>query len=37
MGKEWIDPSSLWSLWVPIVLLLLIVVAAVYFAQIKIK
>jgi hypothetical protein len=32
-----VDPGSLWSLWVPGVLLICILLAAVYFVQIKIK
>ncbi|AFY64782.1 hypothetical protein GEI7407_0278 [Geitlerinema sp. PCC 7407] len=31
---DWITPSSLWSLWVPLSLLGLIVAAAVYFVRI---
>ena len=31
------DPHSLWSLWVPGVLLLIIVIAAVYFARLSIR
>lgn len=31
------DPLSLWSLWVPLLLLNLIVLAAVYFVRIRIR
>jgi hypothetical protein len=31
------DPLNLWSLWVPLLLLVLILLAAVYFVRIKIK
>jgi hypothetical protein len=31
------NPGSLWSLWVPFTLYLFILLAAIYFARIKIK
>ena len=32
---DFVTPSSLWSLWVPVALLLLIGLAAVYFARLS--
>ena len=32
---DWIDPLSLWSLWVPLLLLGLIVLAAIYFVRLS--
>lgn len=32
-----IDPLNLWSLWVPFCLLLLIVLAAIYFVRVSIR
>ncbi|MGJ3247322.1 MAG: hypothetical protein ACFE0I_14775 [Elainellaceae cyanobacterium] len=36
-SSQLIDPYSLWSLWVPLVLLAFIVMAAVFFARIRIR
>ncbi|WP_277875329.1 hypothetical protein [Alkalinema sp. FACHB-956] len=37
LPADLIDPHSLWSLWVPLVLLSTIAAAAIYFSRIKLR